>query len=145
MEWGRRRVTLLARQLATIAQHRVGTELKRSLLACAKNILNTGICSQRYKILLRTPCSTNSKCQIQRLLLLFIVDDYPTEPGSDPGNSLESPATRRAKGSATLQKPHRRRGTFKDQSGNYKHWRWWRRRDFANHSVSSCCRRATFD
>ena len=36
---GRRCVTLLARQLAAIAQHRVGTELKRSPLAPAKNVL----------------------------------------------------------------------------------------------------------
>ena len=71
--------------------------VKKSPLARDKNTWEHWKCSERYKIVLRTPCATNSKCLMLRQLLLSIIDATSMESRSDQGNSLESPATRRGK------------------------------------------------
>ena len=85
MEWQRRRpmlhVTLLTQQLPAIAHYRVHTGLKRPL-ACAKNIREQSKCSEQWKILPCTPCTTNSKHLTLIQPPLHVINDT-TDPRSD--------------------------------------------------------------
>ena len=113
--------------------------VKKSPQGHAKNIREHWKCLEQYKMCHKFKMST-AKATTTLHHQCYV---YGTK--SDQGNSLESPAMRRGKEVDNSPKAAWEKENLQESKRQLQHWRWGRRNNFANPSVSSCCRRATFD